>query len=289
MDDGAIKLSDVHIRLPKCTPIRLAEQFRYPNAKITYATISRKADKWFVSIRCQTQDKQMLSKTNKTIGVDVGVREYADSDGNLYPVPRSYRSGQRRLRRLQQSVSRKVKGSSNRRKAVVKVARQHLRISDVRNNWLHNLTIKLVRENDTIAIEDLNVKGMLKNCRLAKSISDASFGEFRRQLEYKCQWYGRTLVVADRHFPSSKTCSGCGAKAKRMPLHVRGWGCDNCGAQHHRDINAAVNLKNLAANSAVSACGEFSPLLGCQSDVQLSTSTKQELSDKPQPLVAERR
>ena len=263
------------IRIQKIGWVRLAEPLRF-EGKLLWATVSREADKWFVSIQVEIPDLPKLPKTNKAIGIDVGVREYVDSDKNHYPVPRSFRRTERKLRRLQQSLARKQKGSKNREKAKIKVARCHARIKNIRGDWLHKFTTKIIRENGIIGIEDLNVRGMMKNRRLAKSIQDAAFGEFRRQLQYKSEWYGRTLYIADRFYPSSKTCSVCSARTKHLPLHVREWVCSECGTKHHRDECPATNLKNLAVGSTVSACGEFSPLRSPPVAAKVSSSVKQE-------------
>jgi putative transposase len=159
----------------------------------------------------------------------------------------------KRLRRAQKALSRKIKGSSNRQKARRKVAQLHAEIADARKDFLHKLTTQLVRDNQVIAVEDLAVKNMVKNHSLAQSISDASWGELLRQLSYKCEWYGRELIKIDRWFPSSKRCSNCGHVVQRLPLNVREWDCPECGHDHDRDVNAAVNV--LAAGLAVSVCG----------------------------------
>ena len=279
LSSGNFEVKQKHIRLAKIGNVRLGEKFRFESIRLISITISREADQWYVSIQCEINDVQKLPKTNKTTGIDRGVREYVDSDGNFYEVPRSFRCKERKLRRLQQSLSRKQKGSKNRVKAKLKVAKCYKKIKDIRNDWLHKLTTKIVRENDVICVEDLNVKGMVKNKRLAKSILDAAFGEFSRQLIYKCRWYGRTLVIADRWFPSSKICSSCSVKTKqKLGLHVREWTCENCGTKHHRDINAAINLDNYAGSLSVSACGEFLPLalqdLSCKVKVPRKTRNR---------------
>jgi len=253
------------ISLTKVGEVRLAEKLRF-EGKLLWVTVSREADRWYVSIQIEIADKQKLPSNINAIGIDVGVRQYADSNKRFNGVPRAYRKNERKLRRLQQSLSRKKDGSKNRNKARVKVARQHAKVKHIRQDWLHKFSMDVICNNGIIGIEDLNVKGMVRNKYLSKSITDACFGEFRRQLEYKSNWYGRTLVIANRWYASSKTCSICGAKTKqRMTLDVRKWTCEHCGRTHDRDINAAVNLKFYAllvyinaASSAVSACGEFS-------------------------------
>jgi putative transposase len=157
------------------------------------------------------------------------------------------------LRQAQKALSRRVKGSNNREKARIQVARIQAAIADTRKDFLHKLTTRLVRENQTIAVEDLAVKNMIKNHKLAQAIADASWSQLVRQLEYKCQWYGRTLVKIDRWFPSSKRCGNCGHVMSKLPLDVREWDCPECGTHHDRDINAANNI--LAAGLAVIVCG----------------------------------
>jgi putative transposase len=175
------------------------------------------------------------------------------STGTKIPNPKNLKKKRKKLRRVQKALSRKQKGSKNRHRARLKVAKVHQEITDARKDFLHKLTTQLVRENQTIAVENLSVKNMLRNHKLAQAISDASWGELIRQLEYKCQWYGRNLVKIDRWFPSSKTCGHCGHIVEKLPLNIREWDCPNCGTKHDRDINAARNV--LAAGLAVSVCG----------------------------------
>jgi putative transposase len=175
------------------------------------------------------------------------------STGEKVANPRHERRDRASLARAQRELSRKEKDSANRDKARVKVARVHARITDRRRDFLHKLTTRLVRENQTVVIEDLSVRSMVKNHTLARAISDASWTELRSMLEYKCAWYGRELVVIDRWFPSSKLCGACGTIREKLPLNVREWTCA-CGVVHDRDVNAARNI--LAAGLAVSACGD---------------------------------
>jgi putative transposase len=238
----------------------MREALRWPDAKLVSVTVSRTADRWFASILCEVSGtgRTASSKAAKeTLGIDVGVREYVCSDGKSYELPRAYRASEKRLRRAQQSLSRKQKGSKNRAKQRQKVAKIHARTASIRADWLHKLSSEVVANNAVIVIEDLNVKGMKKNRHLAKSLTDAAFGEFRRQIEYKSEEVGHAVVLADRFYPSSKLCSKCGAKTKHLPLSVRNWKCHVCGSEHDRDLNAAINLMRYAASSAVSACGEF--------------------------------
>lgn len=195
-----------------------------------------------------------LPKSDKSIGLDVGITSLiATSNGDKIANPKHLRRLRAKLRRVQKSLSRKQKGSNNRHKHSAKVALVHRQIVDSRKDFLHKLTTQLVRENQTIVVEDLAIKNLVKNHKLAISISDASWGELVRQLAYKCQWYSRTLVKIDRWFPSSKRCGNCGHIVDHLPLNIRSWECLKCGANHDRDINAAHNI--LAAGLAVRVCG----------------------------------
>ena len=218
----------------------------------------RVADPWFVSITVEVPDQSHLPKAENqgVVGVDLGVSALATlSTGEIITGPKPHKALLTRLQRLSRSLSRKQKGSANRRKAKAKLARLHARIANIRQDALHKLTTDLTRRFHTIVIEDLNVRGMMRNRHLARSIADMGFFEFRRQLEYKAAMRGGQVVVADRWFPSSKTCSACGSVQKEMPLSVRQWTCPDCGAYHDRDLNAAKNLATYAVSSTVSACG----------------------------------
>ncbi len=219
----------------------------------TTVTVSRDAaGRWFVSMLCDDTVPSMPA-TGAAVGIDAGLNALVTlSTGEKITNPRHERRDRARLAKAQRELSRKAKGSKNRDKARTKVARVHARIADRRRDFLHKLTTRLVRDNQTLVIEDLTVRNMVKNHTLARAISDASWSELRSMLEYKCAWYGRELITVDRWFPSSKLCSHCGALAEAMPLNVRTWTCD-CGTTHDRDVNAAINL--LAAGLAVSACG----------------------------------
>lgn len=245
------------IRIPNLGWVRMWESLRFAG-KIMSATISRVADRWFVSIAVDTEDPPKRRAENQgAVGVDLGVSALATlSTGETIIGPKPHKALLDRLRRLSRSLSRKQKGSSNRRKAKAKLARLHARIANIRLDALHKLTTEITRRFHTIGLEDLNVRGMMANRHLARSIADMSFHEFRRQLEYKAERRGGHVVVADRWFPSSKTCSACGSVQEAMSLSVRQWICLDCGTRHDRDLNAAINLKNMAVSSTVSACGE---------------------------------
>ncbi|MFC9506387.1 RNA-guided endonuclease InsQ/TnpB family protein [Streptomyces sp. NPDC057002] len=212
------------------------------------------AGRWFVSLLVEDPSVTPLPATDQAVGVDVGLDHLLTlSTGEKIANLRHERRDRARLAKAQRELSRKAAGSNNRAKARRKVAKVHARIADRRRDHLHKLTTRLVRENQTIVIEDLTVRTMVKNRSLARAISDAAWAEFRSLLEYKAAWYGREVIAVDRFFPSSRLCSACGALARSMPLHVRTWTCDGCGTTHDRDANAAKNL--LAAGLAVTVCG----------------------------------
>jgi len=217
----------------------------------TTVTVSRDtAGRWFVSILCEDRITR-LDPVESVVGIDAGLTSLVVlSTGEKVANPRHERRDRRRLARAQREHSRKAKGSNNRQKARLKVARAHARITDRRRDFLHKLTTRLVRENQTVVIEDLTVRNMVKNHALARAISDASWRQLRSMPKYKADWYGRTLVVVDRWLPSSKLCATCGHLAAAMPLQVRTWTCGGCGVVHDRDVNAAKNI--LAAGLAES-------------------------------------
>ncbi|MFJ8963421.1 RNA-guided endonuclease InsQ/TnpB family protein [Lentzea sp. NPDC102401] len=212
-----------------------------------------RAGRWFVSILVEdTVDHH--APTTAVVGIDVGVTALVTlSTGEKISNPQHENRDRLRLTRAQRALSRKQTGSANREKARLKVARVHARICDRRQDFLHKLTTRLVRENQTIVFEDLHVSGMRRNRRLARAISDASWSRLRQMLEYKAAWYGRQAIAVDRWLPSSKMCSNCGATTDALPLRVREWTCQ-CGVTHDRDVNAAKNI--LAAGLAATACGD---------------------------------
>jgi putative transposase len=214
------------------------------DAKIVNLTVSRdRSGSHFVSILVET-DVKPLKKAKAETGIDVGIKTLATtSEGEKLENPRPLVKCEKRLKKLQRRVSRKVKGSNNRKKAGLKVARLHAKISDTRRDTLQKFTTKIIRENQAIYVEGLNVAGMVQNHNLAKHIADAAFGEIFRELGYKAKWYGRTYLPLDKFFPSSKLCSSCGHLLEELPLSVREWDCPACGAHHDRDINAAINIK----------------------------------------------
>ncbi|MFF5009718.1 RNA-guided endonuclease InsQ/TnpB family protein [Streptomyces phaeochromogenes] len=211
------------------------------------------AGRWFVSMLCEDPGVKPLAATDAAVGIDAGLDHLLTlSTGEKIANPRHERKDRTRLAKAQRKLANKAEGSANRDKARRKVAKIHARIADRRRDHLHKITTRLVRENQTLVIEDLTVRNMVKNRKLARAISDAAWSEFRSMLEYKARWYGREVIAVDRWFPSSKLCSTCGTLQDKMPLNVRTWTCD-CGTVHDRDVNAAKNL--LAAGRAVTVCG----------------------------------
>jgi putative transposase len=221
----------------------------------TTATVCREPDgRWYVTFAADISAAPPLPATERAVGVDLGVKDFAvTSDARQIANPRHLQRRARNLARYQRRLARCQQSSRNRRKAAAKVARAHRKVRNARQDFLHRASTRLVQQNDIIVIEDLNVAGMLHNRRLARAISDCGWSEFRRQLAYKCERAGRQLVVTDRWYPSSKTCSACGYVLAGLSLSARHWTCPCCGARHDRDLNAAQNI--LAAGRAVAACG----------------------------------
>jgi putative transposase len=248
------------IRIPHLGWVRMRESLRF-EGKILSATISHRAKKWFVSLNVAIVSPVISkeSKNQATVGIDLGLTQFATlSTGEIITGSKPHKAKLRRLKRLSKSLSRKQKGSSNRKKAQAKLAKLHYQISNIRHDAIHQLTTRLTDEFSTIVIEDLNVSGMAQNRKLSRSISDMGFFEFRRQLVYKSTLKNTHLIVADRWFASSKLCSVCTMKNSDLALSMREWECRHCGAKHHRDINAAKNLEKLAVSFTVSACGASS-------------------------------
>jgi putative transposase len=247
--------------------------------------VAREPDgRWYVTFTVGAAEPEPLPEAGHAAGVDLGVKDFAvTSNGERIANPRHLERRARNLARYQRRSARCQKGSANRAKARAKVARAHRKVRDARQDFLHRASTRLVRDNDIIVIEDLNVAGMIRNRRLARAISDCGWGEFRRQLEYKCQRYGRDLVVIDRWYPSSKTCSACGHLLAELRLSVRHWTCPACRARHDRDINAARNI--LAAGLAVA---RGSPGDACGGDVRHSGSSRvrSPVKQEPQPARA---
>lgn len=253
---SAFKWKDGKVFLAKCPqPLDIVWSRQLPKgAEPSTITVKLSpSGRWTVSLLVDIEIESWPESPNQ-IGLDLGLTSLlALSNGEKVANPKSFKKKRKKLRKAQKALSRRKKGSNNRHKARVKVARVHAEISDARKDFLHKLTTRLVRENQVIAVEDLAVKNMVKNQKLSLSISDASWGEIVRQLEYKCNWYGRTFVKIDRWFPSSKRCGHCGHVVDKLPLNIREWDCPKCSTHHDRDVNAARNI--LAAGLAVSVCG----------------------------------
>lgn len=245
-----IEVGNKIVRLPRIGWLNLKEAGYLPitGVKILSANVSERAGHWFISIQVEEPDKCEPRPGHGVIGVDMGIKELAVcSNGKVFDNPKSLNRSERHLAHVSRELSRRVKGSKNRIKTKRKLATVHYRIANVRRYALNEVShyLTAIAKPETIVLEDLNVAGMLKNRHLSKAIVDASFAELRRQLEYKCQWHGIDLVVADRFYPSSKTCSHCGSVKPLLKLSERTFVCEKCGAVIDRDLNAAKNLAAL--------------------------------------------
>ena len=262
--DGIIKIKgDKRIQLPIIGTLRTFE--RLPQVPVKNVTISRQADSWFISFKLEVAEKS-TNQVDNPIGVDLGLLRFATlSNGNQIDSPRPFKALQQKLAKLQWRNRLKEIGSANWKKAQIKVARLHVRIANIRKDFIHKVTTRLAKNHSEIVIEDLNVSGMMANGKLAKAIADSGFYEFRRQLDYKTKLYGSKMVLADRWFPSSKTCSNCGKKKESLALSERIFTCE-CGLVCDRDINAAINLVRLVKSDFKSVDKkEPSPLVEAES------------------------
>ncbi|WP_299020731.1 MULTISPECIES: RNA-guided endonuclease InsQ/TnpB family protein [unclassified Tepidimonas] len=286
LTNDQFSIDGCRIRIPSLGWVRMREPLRFAG-KLMSATISRVADRWFASITVDTSDTSHLPKAENqgAVGVDLGVSALAAlSTGEMFPSPKPHKALLDRLRRLSRSLSRKQKGSANRKKARARLAKLHARIVNIRADALHKLTTDLTRRFHTIGIEDLNVRGMAKNRHLARSIMDMGFFEFRRQLQYKAAMRGGQVVVADRFFASSKTCSACGHRLDDLPLSVREWTCPDCGIIHDRDVNAA---RNLLAYGLAALSGPTASSAGCQACGEAGSGLGRKLKTKPASVKQE--
>jgi len=272
---GTFECDGPRIKLPVIGWVRTREALRFAGKPLS-VTVSRTAQRWFASVAVEIEHTLPPRENQAAGGVDLGVKAMATlSDGTVLEGPKALHRHLGKLRRLSRGLSRKVKSSANWRKAVDRLAWLHARISNIRRDAVHKATTGIVRKFTVIGIEDLNVRGMLANGRLARVIADIGAYEFRRQLAYKAPMWSSTVVMAPRFFPSSKQCSACGAVNAALTLSERAWTCRGCGTAHDRDHNAAINLEKFAASSAAAACGAMSAGLGPHGKVKLD-AMKQE-------------
>ena len=283
--EGSIYIKDGYIQLPRIGLVRLYEQV--PNQKVKSVSISRKASDWFVSFKVEFEPVH-TEKGFSRVGVDLGIKTLATlSDGTVYPALKPYRANTVRLKRLQRRLSKQVKKGKNREKTKRKIAKLHAKIANIRNDATHKLTSYLAKNHSEVVIENLNVSGMMKNHCLAGAIADSGFAEFRRQLEYKAEWYGSKVIVIDRFYPSSQLCSTCKHR-QPMPLKLRTYDCGGCGISIDRDLNASINIRDYpetADSSSVEACGlgngECSPEGGSPSVGNCRTRKGSSAQEKP--------
>jgi putative transposase len=280
---GTIRFEDRKIQLPRIGKVRLKEKrVVYCTGHILSATVRRRADRWFVSVAVEEEIPDPVPNVENPVGVDLGIKNLATlSDSTVFANPRALGRRLRKLKHLQRKLSRKQKGSKNSEKAKMQLAKMYLRVFNIRQDTLHKLTTNLAKNHSRIVIEDLCVSGMMKNRNLARTIADVGFYEFRKQLEYKCQWYGSQLVVAPRTYPSSRMCSMCGHRKKELTLSEREYHCDQCGLKLDRDLNAALNLVAASWSETENACGEDVRLEANPQGVAERTSVKQEPNLSP--------
>ncbi len=246
--DGSITVGFNHIKLPRIGWVKTFEILP-DNVTPKSVTITKKADRWFVSFKIETASIN-TEKSVDVVGVDLGVKTLATlSTGEVFDGAKSYKKFESKLSRLQYLNRHKTKFSNNWKKAQLRIAQLHTKVADIRKDTLHKLTTYLAKNHSQIVIEDLNVSGMMANHKLAKAVADMGFYEFRRQLEYKCKLYDSELIVVDRWFPSSKTCSHCGHVKQSLSLSERTFDCEHCGFSCDRDLNASLNLAMAVSES----------------------------------------
>ncbi|MTJ12125.1 IS200/IS605 family element transposase accessory protein TnpB [Anabaena sp. UHCC 0187] len=252
--DGAIHIDQKKVRVPVIGWLKTYELLPF-GYKPKSVTISKQADRWFISWKIELETNE-TPKKQEFVGVDLGINHLAIlSTGEIFDGAKSYKRYESKLARMQYLNRHKQVGSNNYRKAQIQIARLHQKIANIRKDTLHKITTYISKNHAVIGIEDLNVSGMLANGKLSKAIADMGFYEFRRQLEYKTQLYGSKLVIVDRFYPSSKTCSSCGEKKSSLSLSQRVFTCEICGFECDRDVNSAINLEKEAVRLTVLACG----------------------------------
>lgn len=249
LSNDQFRIDGQRIKIPNLGWVKMSEPLRF-DGKTLSAKVFKKGGQWFVSVAVElAQVIQPKPKTGKAVGIDLGIKDLLVlSNGMKIQAPKPLKTQLAKLRRLNKSLSRKQKGSNNREKAKTKLSRLHAKIGNIRSNSLHQITTYLVSEYDVLAIEDLNVSGMVKNRKLSRAISDLGFYELKRQLIYKANQWGKAVKSVDRFYPSTKTCHCCGHKVDELPLSVRMWQCPSCHTQHDRDINASMNILANANN-----------------------------------------
>lgn len=276
---GMFRADGRKIKLPVVGWVRMRESVRF-SGPLKRATVSCEAGRWFVSLMVETDDVRPVEQPCDAVGVDLGVKALAMlSTGESVEGPKAHKAALKRLRRANKALARKRRGSANFRKAKRRLARIHARVAAIRKDATHKLTTRLAKTYRVIGIEDLNVKGMAANRCLSRAVMDGGFFEFRRQLDYKARLYGSRIVVADRWFPSSKTCSCCGVVKPTLALSQRTFNCDDCGFEADRDVNAAMNLAQMAASSAAPACGEERSGAARKSRVKRASAKQEETPD----------
>jgi putative transposase len=286
---GSLVVFPEAIQLPRLARLRLKERNYLPTTgvRVLSATVSEQAGHWYVSVQVE-QEQTVPANTGPVVGIDLGIKSLATlSDGTVIPNPTPLKRRLKTIKRLHRAVTRKQKGSNNRKKAARTLSNAYRKVGNQRANTLHQVTTRLAKTKSVIVIEDLAVAGMLKNHHLAQAIADVGFAEFRGQLRYKAAWYGSQVVLASRWEPSSKTCSGCGWYDADLELADRVFRCQNadCGQLLDRDLNAALNLSKLAGSSSEreNACGGGSAGRRREAAVKLPTQAGAELRRKQEP------
>ena len=244
---GTIRFDGNRIRLPKVGYVKIVEHRQHEGVIKSVVVSKERSGEYYASVLCEIEQPESLPVTEKVVGIDLGLHDFiVCSDGQRVEAPKYFRKSEQKLARVQRAFSRTKKGSNGHEKARLKVAQCHQKIKNQRNDFLQKLSTKLIRENQVICLEDLSIKGMERNHKLAKSVMDASFSRFVSMLEYKAEWYGRKVVKIDRFYPSTQLCSGCGYKNESIKglsgLKFREWTCPECGEVHDRDLNAARNI-----------------------------------------------